>query len=451
MARVVVDLGGCFVRAGVASDAAASTSGGGPPAPRLVVPNMSAKVKGSRAAVIADEVASVPDVSSLVIRRPFDKGYLVNAELESQILDRVFGDRRLGVGSTKGASLLCTEPAFALPAIQHTLNELAFEKYGFDRLLAVPAPYLTARACAFGARPAAVREVVARGGAACADSLEAARRASCGVVVDAGFSFSHAVPFVDGKMALAGVRRLNFGGKAMTNLLKEVVSYRAINMMDETYIIDDIKEKMCFVAQDFEAAGAEARKGVRSEHYGEYVLPDGVRCARGYVRAKRGAAGGSEEEEDDDEDEEDGAGPSAVEEQYLPICNERFMTPEVLFHPSDIGINQAGLPELVTQAVDALRSPALDPGLLYANVVLSGGCVNIPGFVDRFAAELRKLVPDSLDLNLALPDDPQTCAFAGGVALARSDAFERMACTRAEYEEHGGDRLRRPQLSLIHV
>lgn len=131
----------------------------------------------------------------------------------------------------------------------------------------------------------------------------------------------------------------------MTNLLKELVSYRSVNMMDETYIIDDVKEKMCFVAQDLAREAREARKGLQSAHYGEYVLPDGVRCARGYVRAKikRNTTDG-----DDDEDDGDG---TADDEQCLPLCNERFMTPEVLFCPSDIGIAQAGVHELVAQAV----------------------------------------------------------------------------------------------------
>ena len=40
-----------------------------------------------------------------------------------------------------------------------------------------------------------------------------------------------------------GVRRLNIGGKIMTNHLKQVVSYRAYNVMDETHLINDIKER----------------------------------------------------------------------------------------------------------------------------------------------------------------------------------------------------------------
>ncbi len=41
-----------------------------------------------------------------------------------------------------------------------------------------------------------------------------------------GFSFSHVVPFFDGQPLLSAVRRINAGGKALTNHLKELVSYR---------------------------------------------------------------------------------------------------------------------------------------------------------------------------------------------------------------------------------
>ena len=67
--------------------------------------------------------------------------------------------------------------------------------------------------------------------------------------MDAGFSFTHIVPFFDGQPLLSAVKRINVGGKAQTNYLKELVSYRSLNMMDETYLMETIKDQLCFVSQ----------------------------------------------------------------------------------------------------------------------------------------------------------------------------------------------------------
>ena len=47
------------------------------------------------------------------------------------------------------------------------------------------------------------------------------------------------------------VVRIDVGGKLLTNHLKETVSYRQWNMMEETHIMNEIKEACCFVSEDF--------------------------------------------------------------------------------------------------------------------------------------------------------------------------------------------------------
>jgi hypothetical protein len=42
--------------------------------------------------------------------------------------------------------------------------------------------------------------------------------------------------------------RVNVGGKLLTNYLKELVP---INMVEETYVMNIVKEKLCYVSQDF--------------------------------------------------------------------------------------------------------------------------------------------------------------------------------------------------------
>jgi actin-related protein 6 len=71
------------------------------------------------------------------------------------------------------------------------------------------------------------------------------------LVVDAGFSFTHIVPVVRGAVASAGVRRIDVGGKLLTNYLKELVSFRQWYMMDQTCVIERAKEQCCYVTQQW--------------------------------------------------------------------------------------------------------------------------------------------------------------------------------------------------------
>lgn len=44
--------------------------------------------------------------------------------------------------------------------------------------------------------------------------------------------------------------RIDVGGKVLTNLLKDMISYRHLNVMQETYLVNLIKHDMCCVASD---------------------------------------------------------------------------------------------------------------------------------------------------------------------------------------------------------
>ena len=83
--------------------------------------------------------------------------------------------------------------------------------------------------------------------------------------------------------------------------------------------------------------------------------------------------------------------------QVLALNNERFMVPEVLFQPTDVGLQQAGLPQTIVEVVQA-TPPELHP-LLYSNVLCTGGCATLPGFRERLYNELRALVPDDYEVS----------------------------------------------------
>lgn len=48
------------------------------------------------------------------------------------------------------------------------------------------------------------------------------------------------------------------------------------------------------------------------------------------------------------------SGKPAAGEQTLRLTNERFAVPEILLHPSDIGIQEMGIPEAIVQSINTL-------------------------------------------------------------------------------------------------
>lgn len=188
-----------------------------------------------------------------------------------------------------------------------------------------------------------------------------------------------------GRKVKEAVRRIDIGGKVLTNHLKELISYRQLNVMDESYVINQVKEDACFVSNNFYADMEVARRRAPENNIvREYVLPDFTAIKRGYLR-------------------EPAAGKSGEDDlQILRLNNERFSIPELLFHPSDVGIQQMGLAEAIIEACRACPEKAL--GHLLPNIVVIGGCAMFPGMQKRLQKEVRALAPEHLDVSVTVPE-----------------------------------------------
>jgi actin-related protein 6 len=69
-------------------------------------------------------------------------------------------------------------------------------------------------------------------------------------VIDSGFSFTYAVPFFNNIPMKHASLRIDVGGKLLTNLFCEMISTKDFNLQGEFMIVNDIKEKTCFIAED---------------------------------------------------------------------------------------------------------------------------------------------------------------------------------------------------------
>ena len=154
--------------------------------------------------------------------------------------------------------------------------------------------------------------------------------------------------------------------------------------------------------------------------------------------------------------------------QVLVFNSERFAVPEVLFNPSCVAMKQAGLPEVVAQAIGACPLEMRASMWLGGAMLIGGACTNsgdseisddtfhvpmamlllpptylvgsatIPGVGVRLQRELARLRPAELPAPVvALPADASTAAWRGGSAFASSPQFTRTCVTRDEWNTHG--------------
>jgi actin-related protein 6 len=303
----------------------------------------------------------------------------------------------------------------------------------------------------------------------------------CLLVIDSGFSHTTITPLYNGRPLQRAIRRLDFGGKHLTNLLKEVVSVRYFDLHQDVKVVNDIKEDVCFVSQDFKADMEKTWKGnigrpkaVKLSRRAppdddededdssdedamdtgdetsdpcqdadqppsiDYVLPDGLHIKRGFARphnplAARASnknkrklhASGPESSPDDDNNY-----------VSMTLSSERFTIPEILFSPSDTGSTQPGLAACVIQSLSVLPR-ALQASLL-GNILVVGGNAKMPRFVQRVQREVRMQAPSEFVVRVRKMEDPVTSTWLGGARMAGNrEVVRQLGVSREEYFEHG--------------
>lgn len=217
------------------------------------------------------------------------------------------------------------------------------------------------------------------------------------MAIDVGDGVAHTLPIANGYTIPSAIMRFDIGGGDLTDFLMKMMREdgKPFETSAERDIAREIKEKLCFVAQDFEGEEEKARTEPGAVE-GRFEMPDG---------------------------------------EIITLREERFRCAEALFKPWLMGSSCPGIHEIVWQAI---RKCDVDIRKdFFANILLSGGSTMFPGIVERIEKEIAALAAPTMKVKIVAPPERKYSVWIGGSILASLSTFQQMWISKEEYDENG--------------
>ncbi|KAI9534968.1 Actin- protein 3 [Dissostichus eleginoides] len=343
---------------------------------------------------IGDEAVDKPSYST---KWPIRHGIVEDWDLMERFMEQIiFKYLR---AEPEDHYFLLTEPPLNTPENREYTAEIMFESFN------VPGLYI------------AVQAVLAL--AASWTSRQVGERTLTGTVIDSGDGVTHVIPVAEGYVIGSCIKHIPIAGRDITYFTQQLLREREVGIPPEQSLetAKAVKERFSYVCPDL------------VKELNKYDT-DGSKWIKQYT----------------------GINSISKKEFTIDVGYERFLGPEIFFHPEFANPDfTQPISEVVDEVIQNCPIDVRRP--LYKNVVLSGGSTMFRDFGRRLQRDLKrsvdarlkmseelsggKLTPKPIDVQVITHHMQRYAVWFGGSMLASTPEFYQVCHTKKDYEEIG--------------
>lgn len=348
----------------------------GEDAPRSVFPSVTARSRGQdKTLYVGQQVFDAPSDAKLISKYPIERAIPEDWTSLELLWEHTL--RNELECNTEEIALCITDAPMSVERAQQTMQMRR-------KMAEVAFEQLGVKALTIGSQP--VLSLFSTG-----------RTRGCVVEVGDGASFT--VPVFEGLALNHAILRQTLAGQDITRSLLRTLMDRKLPGFTKSSVKEArmIKERYCYVASDYKSEGLRYDQNAEGMSR-SYELPDTT---------------------------------------VITVGPDRYKCPEILFQPSLLGADGAGmkgLHNLCATSIGKIDTEELRTAM-YENVVLSGGSSMLPGIGDRMQNEVSALATDGASVSVICDSQRKYAAWVGGSMLGSLPTIKDILITKEEYDE----------------
>ena len=285
------------------------------------------------------------------------------------------------------------------------------------------------------------------------------------LIIDCGHTNTRIIPLFNYTPIYSSIRIYPIGGKSINNYLYSLLSLRyPSSFLPPPNLYSDIKHKYCYLSLDYNRQLKNIIAVKQQLRLKSHPITHPIEKVYNFQVKVKNNPQNNNPINNNPVENNDNSNNNSIINKSITLLTETIQSVEPLFQPQLISEMEKekkriremgnkggqssgekrkrerkekikGLAEMVVESIESCDS--IYRGLLYKNIVLSGGSAIIPNFIDRLTKAIEPLIDTQRTIKINKTNDPISSAWTGGSCLSLDPVFPSLLITNKQYKEEG--------------